>query len=198
MRALGRIAACPKMQSIFDLHDRVQQRLIDSDVEQLGAGSLIGFGAHDCSVRDGKARGAGGVVEIAGEYCLRRTYDDACGLQIHFDPVRAEVALGSRMRVWIQVDSVIRARLHARFAADTSVWMKIDDRVSTSVQRMGRTYLDTRRIVAVVAPHHTEMPTDIGKLALLDVFHPGLEHADRNVVLFLHATVQAWHPIQQF
>ena len=89
------------------------------------------------------------------------------------------------MRVWIQVDSVIRARLHARFAADTSVWIKTDDPVSTSVQRMGRTYLDTRRFVAMVAPQHSEMPTDIGKLALLDVFHPGPEHADRSVMLFL-------------
>ena len=107
------------------------------------------------------------------------------GYKFHFDPVRAEVALGSRMRVWIQVDGLIRPRLHARFAADTSVWIKIDDPVSTSVQRTCRTYLDTRRIVAMVATHHSEMPTDIGKLALLDEFHPGPEHADQNVVLFL-------------
>src|SRR5262249_31288517 len=50
---------------------------------------------------------------------------------------------------------------------------------------MGRTDLDTRRIVAVVASHHAEMPTDIGKLALLYVLYPGPEHANRNVMLFL-------------
>src|SRR5215469_613652 len=185
MRALGRIAACPKMQSIFDLHARIQQALIDSDVEEFGAGSLIGFWAHDCRVRDGKARRARRVVEIAGEYRVGRTNDDACGFQVHFDPVRAEVALGSRMRVWIQVDGIIGARLHARFAADTSVRIEIDDPVSTAVQRMGRTYLDTRCIVAVVAPHHAEMPTDIGKLALLYVLYPGPKHTDGNVMLFL-------------
>ena len=79
----------------------------------------------------------------------------------------------------------VGARLHARFATDTPIWIKIDDPVSTTVQRMGRTYLDTRRFVAMVAPQHSEMPTDIGKLALLDVFHPGPEHADRSVMLFL-------------
>src|SRR5262249_62096344 len=57
--------------------------------------------------------------------------------------------------------------------------------VSASVQRMGGTDLDTRCIVAVVAPHNAEMPTDIGKLAFLYVFYPGPEHADRNVMLFL-------------
>jgi hypothetical protein len=116
---------------------------------------------------------------------VRRTDDDARGFQIHFDPVRAEVALGSRMRVWIYVDGVIRARQHAGFAADTSVGIKIDDPVSAAVQRMGWANLDTRRIVAVVAPHHAEMPTDVGKLTFLDVFHPGPEHAHRNVMLLL-------------
>jgi hypothetical protein len=46
--------------------------------------------------------------------------------EAHFDSVVAEVALVRSVGVWVDVNSVIRARIHAPLASNAIVIVKID------------------------------------------------------------------------
>lgn len=109
----------------------------------------------------------------------------ACRFEADVDAVGAVIAFGRRVIVGVHVDRVVRAGLRARFAADAAAVVKINDSVLACKQRRHRTDLDARRIGAVIAAHHAEQPSRIGKLALLDVFDPSAVHADRHLVLGL-------------
>ncbi len=59
-----------------------------------------------------------GVVHVSDQNCLCGADDDTGRLQPHIDPVRAEVALLSRMIFRIDKDRIVGAGGHAGFAAD--------------------------------------------------------------------------------
>jgi hypothetical protein len=79
---------------------------------------------------------------------------DARGFEADVDAVRAVVAFGRRVIVRVHIDRVVGAGLRARFAADASAVVKIDNAVFACEQRRHRTDLDTRRVRAVIAPHY--------------------------------------------
>lgn len=86
------------------------------------------------------------------------------------------------MRLRVNVQRVVRTRLHTRFASNAAPVIEIDDPVSTRVQRGYRTNFNTRRVVALVAAHDREQPTRIWKLAFLDVLNPGPIYSDRHIM----------------
>ena len=116
-----------------------------------------------------------GVVEVPGEDRPLGADDDARGLEPPLHPVGAEVALGGGVRVGVDVERVVGARLHARLAADAAVAVEVDDAVRPPVERHRRADRHAGRVVAVVAAHDREVPARVRELALLDVLHPRAE-----------------------
>ena len=105
------------------------------DVEELRARPLLRLPDAHVLPCDHPRDLALGVVEVAGEDRPLGADDDARGLEPPLHPVGAEVALGGRVRVGIDVERVVGARLHARLAADAPVAVEIDDAVGPPVQR---------------------------------------------------------------
>jgi hypothetical protein len=99
--------------------------------------------------------------------------------------MRAKVALCRRMRVWIDVERIVWASLHARLATYASGVVEVDNSVIAAEQGTGRTYLDAWRSIAMIAAHYPKMPACIRELALLDVFNPGPENAHGHRMLVL-------------
>ena len=99
--------------------------------------------------------------------------------------MRTEIALGSRVSVVIDIDSVIRARLHTHFAADAVLVIEINDSIVADEQRRGGARLDARSIGAVIAPHNTHFTRCGGVLPLVHVLHPGSKLAYRYIMLDL-------------
>src|SRR5262245_49096042 len=93
--------------------------------------------------------------------------------------MRAEVALGGRVRVRINIQSVVGAG----FAADATIGIEINNAVVAAIEGRDRADRDARRELAVVAPHHAEQPAVIREFALLDVFDPGAIDAQRHLML---------------
>jgi hypothetical protein len=104
--------------------------------------------------------------------------------------MRAEIAFRRGVVIGIDIQSVVRTSLHASLAADAPPVVEINDSVCSPVQRAGRTDFGTWRVIAVVAPHHSEVSRCVGKLALLDMLYPGAKYANRNLV-FLFARNRA-------
>src|SRR5262245_48607627 len=96
--------------------------------------------------------------------------------------MRAEVALLSRVRVRIDVQRVVRTRLHAGFAADAAIAVEVHDAVIAAEQRGHWADGDARRVVAVIAAEHREEASRVWILALLDVLDPGSKGAERDFV----------------
>ena len=125
------------------------------------------------------------VVEVAGEDRLGRADDGARGLESGVDAVRAVVALRGRVRVGIDVDRVVGARLHARLATDAHVLVELDDAVVALVHRRDRADADARRVCAMVAAGDLKRARDVGERPVLDVLHPRPMDAERHFVLAL-------------
>src|SRR4029078_10854384 len=102
---------------------------------------------------------------------------------IVLDTVRAEVALLRCMGVRIDEKLIVRAGDHAGAAADARVAVQIDDAVGTFEERVGRTDLRARRLVALIAEDRKEKAPRVGKCALVYRLHLAPIHADLNVVL---------------
>jgi hypothetical protein len=98
--------------------------------------------------------------------------------------MRAEVTFGGSVRVWIDVQGVIRTSLHAAFASDAAIAIEIDNSVGTAIQRSRWTDLSAWSSVTMVAAHDAEVPTGVRELAFLDVLYPGTKDADGHVVFF--------------
>ena len=79
--------------------------------------------------------------------------------------MRAVVALRRGVGVRVDVERVVRAALHARLAADAAVAVEIDDAVVARVERPRRADRHARRVLAVVAPQHREVPARAGPRA---------------------------------
>jgi hypothetical protein len=98
----------------------------------------------------------------------------------------AEVALSRGVVVGIDVESIVRTGLHASLATDAAPVVEINDSISSPVERAGGTDFRTRRIVAMVAPHHPEVAGGVGELALFDVLDPSAKYTNGHLV-FLFA-----------
>lgn len=99
--------------------------------------------------------------------------------------MRAEIALGSRVFFRVDVECVVRARLHARFAAYTESVVEVDDAVGPLEKCNSRTDFDAGSIVAVIASENTEVKAGVRERPLFDVLYPRTIHTDGNIVLFL-------------
>jgi hypothetical protein len=124
-------------------------------------------------------------VQVAGDDRLRGTHDLAGGREADVDPMGAEVALRGGSFAWVDVDGVVRARLHARLAADARVRVEVDDAVGSAVEGKCGADCGAGRIVAVIAAQDCEVPARVREGALLDVLYPGAEDAERHLVLGL-------------
>src|SRR5262249_1749323 len=157
-RVIQGIVVAPHRAVLRPHHRGLQQVAVDADVEQLRLRALIGLARCDLLRRDHAAYAALRIVEVARHDRLRRTYDHAGRFEAKLDTMRAEIAFGRGAGRRIDIQRVVRTRLHARFASDTSAVVEIDDPVVAAEERAGRTNLDARRAFAMIAAHHTEMP----------------------------------------
>ena len=99
--------------------------------------------------------------------------------------MRAEVALLGGVRVWIDVERVIRTSLHARLAADAPPAVEVHDAVIEPEQRRHRTDRDARCVLAVIAAKNGEEAPGVGVLAFFDLLHPRSKGTEGNVVFRL-------------
>jgi len=95
------------------------------------------------------------------------------------------MALGCRAMVGIDINRIVRTRLHASLAANAAVRVEVDDAVLALVHRGHGTDRDTRRLLAMVAARDLKYAARVRVKALLDVLDPGSIHSDRHLVLGL-------------
>src|SRR6185369_2796889 len=100
----------------------------------------------------------------------RRANNDARGLELHVDAMRAEITFLSGVIVRVDEDRVVRARSHARFAPDADRLVKIDDAVRAFEHRRRRTSGYARRVRALIAAGDLMRPACLWKDADVDVF----------------------------
>ena len=131
------------------------------------------------------ARSLRRIVEISGDDRVLGTDDDAGRLEPDFGAMRAEVALGGGAVVGIDVNGVVRARLHASFATDAALGVEIDDAVFALVHRGHRADRHAGRILAMIAARDLKDAASVGECSLLDVLDPGAIHGQGDVVLGL-------------
>ena len=67
------------------------------------------------------------IIEVAGDDGLLWTDHDAGGLQPDLDPVDAVVALLGGVVIWVDVQRVVWAGLHATLATDASIRVEVDN-----------------------------------------------------------------------
>src|SRR5579864_7291738 len=113
------------------------------------------------------------------------TNDYAGGFQPDFSSMCTEVALRRGAFFGINVNGVVRAGLHAGFAADTSFRTEVDDPVLALVHRSNRTDRHARGILAMITSGHLKHAAGIRENALFHVLHPGAVHRERHMVLGL-------------
>ena len=89
------------------------------------------------------------------------------------------------MGVFVDINRIVRASLHAHFAPDAQFIVEVDDAVGANKQCLGGATLHAGRISAVIASKDGHFSCGRGKLALFDVLHPGTKLTDRNVMLSL-------------
>jgi hypothetical protein len=96
--------------------------------------------------------------------------------------MRAVIAFLGSVRVRVDIERVVRASLHAGFAADASVAVEIDYAVFAAKQRRHRADGYAGRVVAVITPHHGKESACIWVFALFDVLYPRAKRAERDFV----------------
>src|SRR5258706_14440775 len=159
--------------------------LLRAKVKHFGLGALLRF-AHLRRQQTHELRDlAAWVVKIARHDGLHWTDDHAGRLQAALDAMRTVVAFLRRAEVRMDVDRVVRTGLHARLATDAAVAVQVHDAVGACKERLRGTDLHARRVVAVIASQHGEVPPRIGILTLLKILHPGPKTAHRHLVLLL-------------
>src|SRR5258708_5650625 len=97
----------------------------------------------------------------------------------------AEVALLSRMILWIDEDRVVRTGSHAGFAADTNRFIEIDDAVRALKHCGRRTSGHARRVRALVAACYLVRAAHLWKHAHIDVLDIRACDANRHDILRL-------------
>jgi hypothetical protein len=124
-----------------------------------------------------------GIVHVARDNRVFGTDVDAGGFETDIDAVGAVVALGGGVIFGVDIKRVIRAGLHARFAANAAVFVKIDDAIIAKIKRFGWANFHARRVGTVVATHHRKQATSVGKLSFFDLFDPRSVNADGDLML---------------
>ena len=104
---------------------------------------------------------------------MLRADDDAGGLEPYLDAMTAEVTLRGSLRLRVDVDSVIRTRLHAALAADTHVFVELDDAIAALIHRRGGTDAHARRVLTVIAAGDLKVTLGVGKEPCLCALDPG-------------------------
>jgi len=99
--------------------------------------------------------------------------------------VVAEIALVRSRGSWVDVDGVVRTRLHTPLAADAVGVVEVNHAVIGPEESRSGTDLHARCALAVVATHHQEGSVRVGKHTGLYVLEPGPVDPEGYVVLAL-------------
>ena len=108
---------------------------------------------------------------------MLRTHDHARGFQSNLGPMRTVVTLGGSPSLWIDINGVIRARLHTSLASDAKVGVEIYDPVFALVHRRHGTDGHARRLLAMVAACHLEDASRVRELSSFYILNPGTINA---------------------
>ena len=95
----------------------------------------------------------------------------------------AEIAFCGGIGLGIDIKGIIRAGLHARFAADAAQIIKVDYAVGTLIQRRGGADVDAGRLFAMVAAMDRKKPPIVGEGPFFDIFHMRPVDTQSNIVL---------------
>ena len=163
----------------------VERRLVGASVVHLRVRALLGRPDRDVVTGDDLRGRVERIVEIGHLDRVGRAHDDARRLEVLLDAVIAEVALVGRVGLGVDVDRVVGTCVHAALAADAVVVVEVDHAVGRAVEGVGRADRHARGVVAVIAPHHGEVPAHVRERAGLDVLDPRAVDSERDVVLAL-------------
>ena len=83
----------------------------------------------------------------------------------------------------VDVERIVRTRVHARLTANAIVVLEVDHAVVRTEERRGRADRHTRCVLALIAAHHVELAGNIGEGSRFDVLHPCSVDAERHIVL---------------
>ncbi len=108
--------------------------------------------------------------------------DDTSGFQPNVGAMGAIMAFGGCVCFGVDVDGVVGARLHARFAANADAVVEFDNAIITLVHRFCGADADAWRIGAMVAACDLKMTAGVWVAACFYVFDPGAVDAERDFV----------------
>ena len=103
---------------------------------------------------------------------MSRADVDAGGFQSDVNPMCAIIALGRRVSVGVDVQSIVGAGLHTSLTANAASIVKIDNAVLSSEQCRNWADFDTRGVIAMVAAHDRKKPSRLWEFSLLNVLDP--------------------------
>jgi hypothetical protein len=83
------------------------------------------------------------------------------------------------------MDGIIGASLQTRLAADADIWVKFNNAIFPLVHGCDGADANARRIAAVIAASHLEMPFDIRELPDLSIFYPCAGDTQRHFIFAL-------------
>ncbi len=147
--------------------------LVAIDVVQLGPSSLFRL-AHTNRFAGEQLRDLSvASVKISGNDGVLGAYDHTGRLEPDFGAMSAEVAFGRGTVVRIDVNGIVGAGLHARFAAYTAFRAEIDDAVFALIHRCHGADRDAGWVFAMIAARDLKNAAGVGKGSLLDVLNPG-------------------------
>ena len=124
-----------------------------------------------------------GIVQIARKDRMFWTHYYTGWLQTEVNFVRAIVTLGSSPRVGIDVNRIVRTRLHTCLAANADIRVEFDDAVIALVHGRDRTYPNARRIGAVITASYLERAGNVGIFTRLHTLNPGTLHTEGYLIL---------------
>ena len=125
------------------------------------------------------------IIHIAGNDRMLGADHDTGGFEANIQAVGAVVALGSRSRVRVHVNGVVRTSLQAGLAPNADVPVEFDDSVRSLVHRSDGANPNAGRILTVIAPRDLKMPGDVGERPRFDALDPGPIDPERDAVFAL-------------
>ena len=161
-------------------HDRA---FVSVDVIELGPRALLGLADTHRFARQELSDFSVAGVKIACNDGVLGAHHYARWLKANLSAVGAEMALGRRTFIGIDINGIVGTGLHAGLASDAALRTEIDDAVFPLVHRRDRADGYARRILTVIAARHLKDASSVGECSLLDIFHPGAIHRERNMIL---------------
>jgi hypothetical protein len=153
--------------------------LIGPDIVKLWLRAFLRLAYLDIFAPDQLCDLAGGVFQIARNNGLFRADDYTGRLQTYFGTVRAIVAFGGGIGSRVNINRLVRASLHTRFAADTTILLEIYNPIVPFVKRLGGANRDAGRIFAMVATLHQKMAAGIWITSFFYRLNPGAKYTQR-------------------